>query len=246
MYVLGDGISHSKSPSLWRDIFARRGLNWTYELADIASKEDAEAFIFKRDYRAINITTPYKSLALQSADSINEISKFSRGCNFLINEVGRLVGYNTDGYGCVYALRDIGCDLVNTCIVVCGSGPTAKSICWALIEAGAIVIMLTRDRSKVLLTSNPKNFMVLEYAQATHEVPYAKIIVNATTLGMKEGDASPIEQSWINSGHIIYDCIYGHGITELHAQADRAHAQYFDGSEMLYYQAQKCEEILFK
>ena len=245
MYVLGANISHSKSPQLWSDIFDLRGLDWTYEKADIAEEESARQFIKNKDYRAINITTPYKTLALQTADCVNEISKFCGGCNFLINNSGRLSGYNTDGYGCLYALRDVGCEFENTCITVCGSGPTAKSICYALLEAGAIVIMLTRDSSKVLLTTHPNNFMVLEYAQAVHEIPYAKIVVNASTLGMNQGDPSPIDESLINTGHVIYDCVYGHGKTSLRSIAESKGAKYFDGSKMLYYQAQKCEEILF-
>lgn len=245
MYVVGGSISHSKSPQLWRDIFLRRGLDWTYEIADFASEQEAEKFILQRDFRAINITTPYKSLALKCADDVNEISKFCGGSNFLINENGHLSGYNTDGYGCVYALLDLGSDLKNTCTIVCGSGPTAKSISYALLEAGAIVIMLTRDREKVDIASYPKNFMLLEYSQAEYEIPYAKIIVNATTLGMREGDPSPVDSSLLNSGHLIFDCIYGHGENELAKAANKACAKYHDGSKMLYYQAQKCEEIFF-
>ena len=246
MYLLGSGISHSKSPAFWADLFKEKGLDWTYELADIADEVDARRFIEDRDFCAINITTPWKKIAFELADERLGASTFCGGCNFLVKKGISLEGYNVDGQGCVNDLKSKGVDFDNLCVVVCGTGPTAKSIAFAATLAGAIVIMLTRDASKkIAFKLNGREVMVLDYKSARHEIGYAKLIINATTLGMEKGDPSPVDKSLLNEGHIVYDCIYGHGQTQIRVDAAAAGACSYDGAGMLNAQAKACADLLF-
>lgn len=234
LYLLGHNISHSKSPVFWREVFSRREINWTYDLADIESEDDARDFIKAANFRAINITTPWKKLAFQCADEPNDVSKFCGGCNFLVNDNGSLRGYNVDGYGCVDFLKSQGVLLKDKNVFVCGTGPTARSIAWASREDGANVKMLSRSAKDLEIP-------VLTYAAVDLRV--ADIVINATTLGMNAGDPSAI--SVFSKSTIYFDCIYGHGITQFVAKAKDAGALVFDGSGMLDAQAKRCENILF-
>ena len=246
MYILGCGISHSKSPDIWSKIFRERKLTWSYEKCDIDDVEVAKTFVCERAFRAINITTPYKNIALELSDVPNSISKFCGGCNFLVNDNDTLYGYNTDGYGCVLALLRLGHDVGGKRVVVCGSGPTARSIASATAESGGVVVMLTRDASKLKLTCEmPANMIVLEYGEADRAIKSADMIVNATTLGMNGEDGSPINKELLDETFVVYDCVYGHGITQLSRDCKERGATYYSGDDMLFWQAKKCEEILF-
>ena len=67
LYLLGHPIEHSKSPVMYNAVYARLGLPWRYELADLAGEEEARAFLAARDFLSVNITTPYKPHAFEAA-----------------------------------------------------------------------------------------------------------------------------------------------------------------------------------
>jgi len=73
-------------------------------------------------------------------------------------------------------------------------------------------------------------------------VPRADILINATSVGMKEGDPSLIDESWLRPGQIVFDTIYNRR-TELLVDASRAKATAIDGVAMLVYQGAKALEI---
>lgn len=232
-YLLGSKIAHSKSPSYWQGIFDSRGLDWSYELMDLRTEDEARAFIEGRNFHAINITTPWKQLAFACADEPNEVSKFCDGCNFLVNDEGVLRGYNVDGYGCIDYLKSQGVLLAHKNVFVCGTGPTARSIAWAAREEAANVTMLSR---------NEKDLEIPVATYSDWDARVADVVINATTLGMNKGDASPISE--FSDKAIYFDCIYGHGLTNFVAQAKQAGAQVFDGAGMLDAQALRCVKII--
>ena len=246
MYLLGAGISHSKSPAHWRATFLERGLNWTYDLMDLPSQPAAIEFIHSHDYIAINITTPWKKLAMDCADEVDAISNFANGCNFLINKNDKLYGYNVDGLGCVADLQSKGIDLADKKIIVCGTGPTARSVACALAFEHAKVIMLTRYTHKEgELQIRDKVINVIDYDHCDDFVRNADIVINATTLGMMQTDPSPLDASLLNSNQVVFDCVYGHGETQILKDAKNVGATFYDGSGMLESQASCCEKLLF-
>lgn len=247
MYILGHPVAHSKSPDFWNGYFAENNIDYVYDYMDICDEVDANRFIESRQFRAINITTPYKKLAYACADCLDGAAKFAGGVNFLINDEGTLKGYNVDGIGCVRAIESYGIDLKNNTVIVCGTGPTSKSIAFALCLAGAVVLMLTRNLNKAdIPPHHDMNLGVLEYERASHDIEYANIIINATTLGMKSCDASPINCDLLTPSQFVYDCIYGHGETEIIKRAKMAGCRAYAGDRMLVEQAKACRDILFK
>ena len=243
MFLLGCEISHSASPAHWRKTFEDKGLNWTYELADIADESDAKKFIIAKDYIAINVTTPWKNLAFECANERDGASKFAGGCNFLIHKKGKLEGYNVDGSGCVNFLKSTGSEFEGKNVFVCGFGPTAKSVAYACKTAGANVIMLSRTVSEERLKLCESVGISLQPYDC--ELADANLVINATTLGMKVGDTSPISLKSMSENCTYFDCIYGHGETAFIRHAQEVRAPYYDGAGMLEFQAIACEEILF-
>ena len=75
------------------------------------------------------------------------------------------------------------------------------------------------------------------YTTSTQAIKEADIIIDATTLGMNEGDPAPFSTSLLHSGQVVLDTVYGHGETEIVRAAKEVGAKAYDGAGMLVSQA---------
>ncbi len=158
LYILGHPVKHSKSPLMHNAVFKKLGLNWEYDFADCACTEAARTFLEQRAFRALNITTPYKPLALEVAAQCAPAARLARGANVLVVqseqtgersdestgwEAGeQLVAYNVDGVGCVSYLKRAGVSFADAHVVICGTGPTSLAIMHAVASAGTREVLL--------------------------------------------------------------------------------------------------------
>ena len=175
LYILGHPVAHSKSPVMYNALYEKLGLPWTYALADYAELDDARAFLDARDFLSVNITTPYKPLAFQTATRKAASAQLAQGANVLVRKDDQLIGFNTDGDGCVKFLELAGVTFKGKRVVVCGTGPTALSILHACAIAGAdVLLLLSRDkeRARSVLDAYLERFCRL--ANATIDFPAMK------------------------------------------------------------------------
>lgn len=269
LYLLGHPIAHSLSPAMYNAVYERLGLPWRYDLADCATEEEAQSFVDARDFLSINITTPYKPLAYQAATAKAATAKLAQGANVLVKKGEALIGFNTDGQGCVTYLESTGFSFAGKRVAVCGTGPTALSILHACAIAGADVVMLVgrdKERSRKVLEGYVERFGLLanatvdlpaaqahhrsfrtayerttfkfgSYTTSTKALAAADLVVNATPLGMNEGDAAPFDAALLRAGQTVFDAVYGHGETALVRAAREAGCAAYDGAGMLVAQA---------
>lgn len=149
LYLLGHPIAHSSSPAMYNAVYERLGLPWRYGLADCATEEEARSFVEARGFLSINITTPYKPLAFEAATAKAATAKLAQGANVLVKKGDALIGFNTDGQGCVAYLERTGFCFAGKRVAVCGTGPTALAILHACAVAGAReVVLVGRDRER--------------------------------------------------------------------------------------------------
>lgn len=175
LYLLGHPIAHSLSPAMYNAVYSRLGLPWSYELADFATEGEARTFLDAREFLSINITTPYKPLAYQAATAKAATAQLAQGANVLVKKGSTLIGFNTDGQGCVSYLERTGFSFAGKRVAVCGTGPTALSILHACAVAGADVAMLVgrdKERSRKVLEGYVERFGLL--ANATVDLPSAQ------------------------------------------------------------------------
>lgn len=269
LFLLGHPIAHSKSPAMYNAVYERLGLPWRYDLADFATADEARAFLTEGDFLSVNITTPYKPLAFEAATATAATAKLAQGANLLVRRNGALIGYNTDGQGCVAYLEREGVSFAGKRVAVCGTGPTALSILHACSVAGADVCLLVgrdKERTRSVLEGYVERFGLL--ANATIDLPAAQphhrsfrtayerttfkfgsyatsekalasvdLVVNATPLGMNEGDPAPFDPTLLRPGQTAFDAVYGHGETAFLRGAREAGCTAFDGAGMLVAQA---------
>lgn len=248
LFLLGCDIAHSLSPLLHGAAIDKLGLPWTYGLRDEASSEEARAFIDSRAWLAMNVTTPYKALALECAtasqmtDGVSvgverfggvDVGRLSAeglpGANVLINDACGMKAYNTDGEGARLSLEHEGISLDAANAVICGTGPTAQAIARAAKLAGAAdVRMLSRTR---------RAEGIVRYSEAQGLLAAADIVINATPVGMGADDELPFCADWLKPGHVVLDAVYGHGETPFACAAHAAGCRFLDGRGMLVSQA---------
>ncbi len=228
------------------------GLPWRYGSLDCKTDLEATFFFQQGTWLALNVTMPYKPLAFELATYPSCFAAAVRGANVLVRKGGELYADNTDGRGCVGYLQRCGVSFEDAQVVVCGTGPTSQSIMHAAAAAGArSVSLLGRDGAKAQrvlagfcdrlqgedATRLPRLLRAGSYEQCAQSIEAASVIVDATPLGMHEGDPAPFDTRLLHAGQTVLDAVYGHGETALASAACAAGCRTYDGGGMLVAQA---------
>ncbi len=240
MLLLGKNIAHSLSPVMYAAAFAKAGLDWTYEVRDVATEEEARAVIAGEDWIAMNITTPYKTLALELADQKETAAQAAGGANLLVRTDEGIKAFNTDGIGCTAYVSRQGITPQQCNVAVCGTGPTARAIVYAMVAAGAKrTAIFSRDKDRAIKAAQNTcgGVFAQTYEDGEEFLRTAELIIDATTLGMNEGDPAPFDTAILSANQTVMDVVYGHGLTALRAGAQAAGCKTFDGQGMLVMQA---------
>src|SRR5512143_2873596 len=126
--ILGHPVAHSLSPDIHNAAFEALGLPFVYVAHDVLPGNVATALAGARvmGYRGLSVTIPHKIEALRAVDHVDETARIIGCINTVVNDEGRLLGYNSDGLGALGALRDAGNDPQGRSVVVLGSGGAAR------------------------------------------------------------------------------------------------------------------------
>jgi shikimate dehydrogenase len=146
--LIGTPIRHSLSPALFTAGYKGE---YTYDLIE----EESFTASFSRfisDYKAINVTAPYKEEAFEAADIHSEECKIIKAANILIKTDEGIKAHNSDAEGVMACLREIPFKkggLINTVFIV-GCGGAAKAAAYAACKMGFDVIITNRTHDKAL------------------------------------------------------------------------------------------------
>src|SRR3989344_6643281 len=106
-YLIGDPVIQSPSASIMNAAFSESNLPYTYKLLRIPKKEIniyATFFLRKKNVRFFNITVPHKNTFVEYLDEVDRSVINTGAVSCVINNEGRLIGYNTDLHGFSKAL----------------------------------------------------------------------------------------------------------------------------------------------
>lgn len=256
--LIGTPVGHSLSPVMHNAVYAAAGINWRYRAIDCPTTHQAAEEIARvrtGAYKGMNITMPYKKLALSSADVVDSSADVAGGANVLVRHGFDLYAYNTDGMGAVGALeRAAGNSMEGAWAAVCGTGPTSNAIAVALIMAGASeVVLFSRDLSRSEQTAERLRMSLgkklggrvraASYDTAWQVIPGRDVVVDATPRGMAAGDEAIVDVNLFRAGQTVLDVVYGHGLTKLVEGARQQGAIAIDGLDMLVEQGAIAIEI---
>jgi shikimate dehydrogenase len=241
--VLGQPISHSRSPAMQSAALAELGLagEWSYEAIEVAPA-DFEARVREMaagSFVGANVTVPHKVAALELAGDASEAARAIGAANTLSFAAGRIAAENTDATG---FLDSLPAPPAGRRALVLGAGGSARAVVWALVTHGADVSIWNRTRERAERLASELGGAVATLDPASGERPAASfdLLVNATTVGMgtPRGSAAglkslPFRADSLDETHQLVDLAYGPAETEL-ARAARAHgAKVVDGLEVL-------------
>lgn len=166
---IGEKLTHSFSKIIHSKI-----ADYDYELKEIETG-DLDAFMKAADFKAINVTIPYKQAVIPYLYEISDTAKKIGAVNTIVNKDGKLYGYNTDYEGMRALIKRQGADLSGKKVLVLGSGGTSKTAAAVAESLGA---------SKVFRVSRGGNdgAVTYDYALANHTDAVA--IINTTPCGM--------------------------------------------------------------
>jgi shikimate dehydrogenase len=243
--VIGDPVRHSKSPIMLNRAFRERGINGSYAAFHVTPNqlEQALAGVRGLGFRGLNVTIPHKIEVMAFLDEVHEGARAAGAVNTVVNENGRLIGYNTDGIGYVRSLKEeVESDLTGKTIVVLGAGGSARGILWALAQENPGAIMIanrTEEKAKELAASFSMelHISVIPWNTLREVCMVADVVINTTSVGMSPHiDAVPIDTTWLKSGSVVSDLIYNPLKTAFLQQAEQRGCRIHGGLGMFIYQ----------
>ncbi len=235
--VIGNPIEHSLSPNLhnhWlqenniEGIYDKKKLNQN-EIKDIISK------VRNNEIAGINVTVPFKKDVIPFLDKLSEESSITQSVNTIYLENDNVIGHNTDIFGFEHSLKIAKFNIKNKKALILGAGGVVPSIIYSLEKGGALKISISnRTKSKAdELKKLFVNLNVIEWGTLTD----FDIIINATSVGLNDGDSIDIDFSEIKKGNFFYDVIYNPKVTNFLKIGKKSGAQVLNGKIMFVYQA---------
>ena len=247
--VIGDPISHSKSPLIHNYWLSKLGIDAEYRAAHVRAAELADYFAARRAdplWRGCNVTIPHKLAVLPFIDNVGELGTAIGAINtvFPSSHSPGLIGQNTDTVGFAMPLYELvfhkKLSLKGQTVVIIGSGGATNAILWALsqlmtYEIGEFVLIARNEnKARDLLARHALPGRVLPIDAP---IPPAKLLVNSSSLGMVGQPPLVIDLAPLPNDAIVYDIVYTPLETALLAAARTRDLNIIDGLQMLIGQA---------
>ncbi|WP_424444195.1 shikimate dehydrogenase [Methanothrix sp.] len=253
--VFGDPIEHSLSPSMHNAAFRALGIKGCYHAFRVSRPRLADAIYgaAAMGFGGLNLTIPLKeeALRLESLEvddlareigAVNTISfsadKGEGGAEYRI----RIQGHNTDGRGALLALQGAGVRVRGSRVLIIGAGGAARALAYSLDREGAEISIANRRVQRAHDLAASVGGTGFSLSDLDRLVSQADVIINATSVGMREGDGRIIDGHLLKSHHAVFDIVYNRE-TELISDARSAGAVAIDGVMMLVYQGAEAFEI---
>jgi shikimate dehydrogenase len=244
--VFGDPVEHSLSPAMQNAAFSAMGLSARYLAFRVRRERLRDAILGAEamGFGGLNLTIPLKEEALKVVDPDDNAAAMGavNTVAFVDGEGGRILGYNTDGLGAQLALEGAGVRVSGRRVLIIGAGGAAKAISRQLALSGAELSIANRDPRRALDLAAAVGGRGYGLSDLTKLVPEAEVIVNATSVGMREGDPRLVDGRLFREGQTVFDIVYNRE-TELLQDAANAGAKVLDGVMMLVYQGALSIEV---
>ena len=242
--IIGNPIKHSLSPVLHNYWFEKYGIDAKYSILEV--KNDDLSNIVKsiknENISGINITLPYKQKIVPHLDILINDAEATNSVNTLyLDDQGSVVGENTDVFGLQAAyLKEVDNASAKTALVI-GAGGVSPSVILSLQKSGVKNISITnRTREKCIFLRNKfKGLEIIEWAELKKEIRKYDIIINATSLGLKNGENFDFNFDNTKEKLIYIDTIYNPLETKTFKYLKEKNIRVFNGLEMFIYQGQK-------
>jgi len=246
--VFGNPIVHSLSPIFQNAALQAAGIDGQFIRLLAETPEEfvlAARALHHAGFMGANVTIPFKPAALEAVEDCGDIDPFARaagGVNTLVVRDGRLLGYNTDGYGLSQAVREeFGISLGEARVLILGAGGGAGrgAAAQCALENCPAIFLHNRTPQKIIA---PPNAQIAETPESV--LDRVDLVINATSLGLRPDDPVPLDTSRLTNRHAVFDMVYMP--TRLVHEAQLNGAQAANGLSMLLHQGACSFELWFE
>lgn len=248
--VIGWPIAHSASPRLQQPALDTAGIDARYIRIEVQPGQVRDAFDRMRalGFIGCNVTVPHKFEALAACSEVHPEARSLGAVNTVRFDPDHTRGFNTDGPGFVRAIDDeFGRSLSTMTVLIAGAGGGAGqaiAVQCALQEIGRLVIVnRTVEKLDPLVNRLAALGPMTEIIALSFDDPSLAahahgidLIVNTSSVGLKEGDPSILPPSCLKASHLVYDTIYQPPVTPLLAAANAMNCRTGNGLSLLIHQ----------
>ena len=244
--VIGNPVNHSLSPKLHNYWIKKNNLDSIYGKLEVNENElsDLCNHLKQGKLDGINITIPFKKAIIPHIDVMTGHALRTNSINTISVDNGNLIGHNTDIDGFELSIKKLNYDVNDKTIMILGAGGVVPSIIYALkrMKAGNIIISNRTKEKAEALKDLFKDLSVLDWGDLVE----FDMIINATSIGLKEKDNFEIDFTKINKNKFFYDVIYDPYENNFFRAGNQKGNIFENGLNMFLYQAQKAFNIWHK
>ena len=236
--------THSfKSPMIYNPYFEKVGVNAV--VVPMGCQIDAYPAFLKAVFSLTNIrgaliTMPHKVTTVGLLDEVTATVKVAGACNAVkLAADGRLVGDMFDGEGFVRGVLRKGVKLAGARALVVGSGGVGCAIAASLASAGVAAMGLydvNTDSAEALGQRLTDNYPAIAVTMGSNDPQGYDVVVNATPLGMNDGDPLPINTALLAPTTFVGEVVMKSEMTAFLKAAKAQGCAVQVGSDMLFEQ----------
>ena len=241
--VIGNPIEHSLSPKLHNYWLKESNIDAIYDKKKLDEK-DLESIISEvkeEKINGINVTVPFKKAVIPFLDELSPESKDTQSVNTIYFQNGITIGHNTDIAGFELAIKHAKYNISGKKILLLGAGGVAPSIIYSLKKMNASKIILS-NRTKEKAENLKNLFEGLEIVDWGETIDF-DMIINATSIGLKNEDGLNFDYSANGPNKFYYDVIYNPRETIFLKRAKLFGNRAENGKMMFIYQAHQAFTI---
>lgn len=241
---------HSFSPLMQTTAFQAAGIDAIYLSFDLTAEKFPHAMeaIRSLDLLGVNISMPYKQKALTLVDEVDQAAQLIGAVNTVVNQKGKLIGYNTDGAGFMKSMAEQAVESPGKELTLLGAGGAAQAILvQAALDGVRKINVFNRpspnyqkiaaliERLEQVTTCEFQLFELAEQTKLAEKIAGSTLLVNATSVGMTTSD-SLVPPEMLRRDLVVADLIYQPQQTALLQAAKANGAQTINGLGMLLHQ----------
>jgi shikimate dehydrogenase len=253
--VLGHPVGHTLSPAMHNAAFAALGLDAVYLALDVRPERLLDTLPVLRDagFGGLNLTIPLKEIAFRGLNALDETAQLMGAVNTVRFAPEGMIGHNTDGAGFLKAVEEVfETAVAGKSVFVLGAGGAGRAVALACAGAGIRSLVLAdvdAARAAKVASEVETQFFVQEVKAVVSaedvrvSARAADLVVQATPVGMKPDDGSPLGPEAFREGQLAFDLVYQYPETPFMRAAAAGRALVANGLGMLLHQGARAFEI---
>jgi shikimate dehydrogenase len=228
--VIGKPISHSLSPTMHNSAFSAVGYPGLYLPLEVDDIERAVSGLRALRFKGASITIPHKVAVMEFLDEIDEMALDIKAVNTIVNNNGKLVGYNTDCTGAMRALS-AKTGIKDKDVTVIGAGGAARAIGFGIKSEGGRLTIVNRSKENGEKLAADLDAAFIPLAEVRKLA--CNILINTTAVGMTpKVDHMPVPKDALDDHMVVMDIVYNPLKTRLLKEAEQLGCSTVDGVSM--------------